>query len=135
MWMKSTPGPATPVVRVLVVDDQQRVRRAARAVIEATAGFEAVDDASSGPEALARMEALRPDLVLMDVRMPEMDGLESARRMTMSHPDSVVVLVSAEDLGGEDVTTCGASAFVRKQELSPTTLTRLWAATGPKRRR
>ena len=70
-----------PTVGVLTVDDQQVFREVAVAVIEATPGFEPVGQAASGEEALRLLETLRPDLALIDVRMPGMDGVETARRL------------------------------------------------------
>jgi two-component system, NarL family, invasion response regulator UvrY len=119
-------------VRVMVVDDQPSFRRAARTLISATSGFESVGDADCGAEALGRADQLRPDLVLMDVYMPGMDGFEAARKLTEGHPGCVVVLVSLEDT--EDlpalVTSSGAVALVRKQDLNPSLLRHLWATHG-----
>jgi two-component system, NarL family, invasion response regulator UvrY len=122
----------TNIVGVMVVDDQPPFRRAARAVIDATEGFEAIGDAESGPKALHHADQLEPDLVLIDVHMPEMDGFETARRLTESHPECVVVLVSLDalELPASAVTACGAVAFVRKQELRPATLRSLWLVHG-----
>ena len=137
--MRSPSGPEPDLavsVGVLVVDDRAAFHRAARAVIEATSGFALVGDARSGAEALGRADQLRPDLVLMDVYMPEMDGFEAARRLTEAHPECVVVLISLEDT--EDlpalVASSGAVALVRKQDLKPSTLRHLWAThgTGPR---
>ena len=120
------------MVGVMVVDDQQPFRRAARAVIDATAGFAALGDAESGHEALRCADHLQPDLVLIDLHMPQMDGFETARRLTESRPGCVVVLVSlnALDLPASAVTACGAVAFLRKQELRPATLRSLWLQHG-----
>jgi DNA-binding NarL/FixJ family response regulator len=120
------------MVGVMVVDDQPPFRRAARAVIGATEGFEAVGDAESGLEALHDADQLQPDLVFLDVHMPGMDGFETARRLTEAHPECVVVLVSLDALGLADsaVTACGAVAFLRKQELRPATLRTLWSVHG-----
>ena len=122
------------VVGVMVVDDQPPFRRAARAVIDATTGFEAVGDAGSGPEALRYADHLKPDLVLIDVHMPGMDGFETARRLTELCPDCVVVLVSlnALELPDSDVTACGAVAFLRKEHLRPTALRNLWLRHSPR---
>ena len=119
-------------VRVMVVDDQSAFRRAAQALINATSGFESVGDAASGADALRRADQLRPALVLLDVYLPGMDGFETARRLTDSHPDCVVVLVSLEDLEGlaPAVASSGAVAFVRKQDLKQALLRDLWKVHG-----
>ena len=119
-------------VGVMVVDDHAVFRRAARAVIHATAGFEPVGDAASGVEALRAADELRPDLVLMDVHMPGMDGLEAARRLTEARPNCVVVLVSLDmlDDAAAVATACGAVDFVLKRELRPATLRGLWSTHG-----
>lgn len=115
-------------VRVLTVDDQSVFRGVARDVIAATPGFEAVGEAASGHEALAAVDRLAPGLVLLDVRMPGMDGIEVARRLQATHPDTLVVLVSIEEpidlpaaaqLGGR-------VPLVRKQDFGPRLLRRLW---------
>lgn len=115
-------------VAVLGVDDQQIFLDVAREVVAATAGFEWVGGALSGADALDAVRNLRPALVLLDVHMPEMDGIETARRISESHPDTVVVLISVEDSTGiaPDAMTSGAAALVRKQEFCPGMLRRLW---------
>lgn len=119
-------------VGVMVIDDQAAFRHVARALIGATAGFRMVGDAASGADALRQVHQLRPDLVLMDAYMPEMDGFEAARRLREAHRDCVVVLVSLENL--DDLRTlvaaCGAAASVRKQDLRPSLLRALWTAYG-----
>jgi DNA-binding NarL/FixJ family response regulator len=94
--------------------------------------FSLVGEAASGEEAVAMAEVLRPDLVLMDINMGEMNGIEAARQVTMARPETVVILVStyaAEDLPG-DARTSGAAAYVHKDELSPRLLRRLWETRG-----
>lgn len=121
-----------PIVGVMTVDDQAVFRRAARDVIEATAGFEYVGEAACGEEALALANVLRPDLLLVDVCMPGIDGLETARRLSAAHPSSTIVLISSEALDGVsgEFASCGAAAFFRKEELGPAMLQRLWEAHG-----
>jgi DNA-binding NarL/FixJ family response regulator len=121
-------------VTVLAVDDQAIFLRAARELIAATPGFAQVGQAESGPEALELAAELQPDLVLLDVRMPGMDGLETAQRLTECLPDGVVVLISLDDLPIEpSPDALGVSAHLRKQDLSTRTLLELWAAHGRSR--
>lgn len=116
---------ATLPVTVLAVDDQPVFLRAAHALIDATPGFEQVGEASSGPEALEKAAALRPDLVLLDVRMPGMDGIETARRLADVEGGTVVVLISLEAV--PELPAASVAAHVRKQDLSVRTLQDLWA--------
>jgi two-component system, NarL family, invasion response regulator UvrY len=120
-------------VRVLTVDDQPLFRGVARDVIEATAGFEPVGEAAGGAEALDAVERLAPGLVLLDVRMPGMDGIEVARRLRSSHPDTVVVLISIEeavDLPWASELGDGVP-LVRKQDFGPRMLRELWGRHAP----
>jgi CheY-like chemotaxis protein len=116
-------------VRVLTVDDQLPFRRVACDVISATRGFTAIGEAKSGEEAVAAVERLKPDLVLLDVRMPGMGGIEAARRITQAHHGTVVVLISIEDPAEVEhaVRGSGAAALVRKQDFGPALLRRIWA--------
>ncbi len=82
-------------MRVLVVDDSDVFRNVMRAVVAATPGFEVVGDGSSGREALALVESLGPHLVLLDLYMPELDGIETALRIRRRYPDTVVLLLTA----------------------------------------
>jgi two-component system, NarL family, invasion response regulator UvrY len=117
-------------VGVLGVDDQAVFLDVAREVVTATPGFYWVGGASSGEEALAAVGELEPEFVLLDLRMPGMDGIETARRICHSHPDIVVVLISIEEAPAisEACEASGAVALVRKQDLGPATLRRLWRA-------
>lgn len=126
-------GRRTGPVGVLVVDDQLVFRQVARDVIEATPNFELLGEASSGAHALAAVEELYPDLVVLDVRMPGMDGIETAARIHASHPESVVVLVSIEQEPNlpRGIGSCGAAELVRKQDFGPALLRRLWTAHRP----
>jgi two-component system invasion response regulator UvrY len=118
-----------PSVTVLTVDDQAVFRRAVGDLIAATPGFEEVGQAASGAEALELADALRPDLVLLDVRMDDMDGIETARRLRASGCEAVLVLISLNEVP-EAGSVTGVAALVRKQELSARTLRDLWATHG-----
>jgi len=122
-----------PPVGVLVVDDQVVFRHAARAVVDAASpDFVLLGEAASGEHALAAADDLHPDLVLVDVRMAGMDGVETTRRLQRAHPEAVVVLVTIEEplnLPAE-VGFCGAADLVRKQDFGPRLLRRLWSIHG-----
>lgn len=125
-----TENSARPVVGVMTVDDQELFRHAAREVIDSTDGFELLGEAGSGEEALALAREVGPDLVLLDVRMPGLDGFETARRLRAAHPAAVVVLISTDDVTGPMCDSCGASAFLPKKEFGQAALRGLWAAYG-----
>jgi DNA-binding NarL/FixJ family response regulator len=119
-------------VRVLTVDDHATFRDAARALIAATEGFEVAGEAEAGEAGVAAARRLRPDLLLLDVRLPDIDGYETARRIAVHQPDTVIVLVSAaeEAIQGDIAARCGAVAFVLKDDLRPSLLRQLWARHG-----
>jgi DNA-binding NarL/FixJ family response regulator len=118
------------VVRVLVVDDQPLFRRAMTAVVEETDGFEVVAAAASGEESLDLAAALRPDMVLMDVNLPGIDGLEATRRLRSGQEPPVVLLLSTYDEpdGARFVTESGAAGYVTKSAFGPDRLAAAWAA-------
>ena len=115
-------------VTVLAVDDQEVFRRTARRLLEATPGFRLVGEAASGPEALRLAAELRPDLVLLDVRMPGMDGIETARRLARLQPAATIVLISIGEMPELTSEPPGVIAHLRKQDLSARTLLRAWAS-------
>jgi two-component system invasion response regulator UvrY len=126
-----TDAPAAPV-RVLIVDDQAPFRAAARAVIARVQGFDLAAEATSGEEAVEVARALRPHLVLMDINMGAMDGLEATRLITDELPDTMVVLVSTYQIDDmpPSARQCGAAAYLNKDELSPRTVRTLWDQRG-----
>ena len=130
-----TDRPAGAPVTVLAVDDQPIFLRAAQQLVADTPGFDYVGEATSGPGALELAAAVHPDLVLLDVRMPGMDGIETARRMAALDSPTVVVLVSLEETPDlpASLATVGAAIHLRKQDLSTSALQKIWAAHGGSR--
>jgi DNA-binding NarL/FixJ family response regulator len=119
-------------VSVLVVDDQAPFRSAARAVLAMTPGFEIAGEAASGEEGVTLAEQLEPALVLMDINMPGINGIEATRQITSARPETVVVLLStysADDLPA-DARSCGAATYVNKEEFGPDVLRELWSEHG-----
>jgi DNA-binding NarL/FixJ family response regulator len=119
-------------VRVLVVDDREPFRRAAAEVIRLTDPFVLVGWVCSGEECLAVLPDLGPDLVVLDVGLPGMDGVETARRLSSLPGRPAVMLVSTYDeseFGGQ-VAECGALAYVPKAAFGPATLSAVWALRG-----
>lgn len=116
------------VVTVLVVDDQAPFRLAARAVLRRTEGFELVGEAADGEEALEQARVLRPSLVLMDINMPGINGIEATRQLLAEVPEATVFLCSTyqrSDLPPE-AEDSGFTAYVSKEDLGPELLRRLW---------
>jgi CheY-like chemotaxis protein len=113
---------------VLIVDDQAPFRAAMRAVLRRTTEFELVGEAASGNEAISLAEQLHPVLVLMDINMPEMNGIEATRTLVSRQPGVVVILCSTYDAGDlpPEVATSGARAYLNKEHLGADTLRRLW---------
>jgi len=119
-------------VNVLAVDDHPRFLEAARAVVDAAPGFNWAGGVSSGEEALSAADRDRPDLVLVDVNMPGMDGFELARELRLSHPETLVALISAQHpdelprVEGAPV----AGRVLAKENLRPAWLREIWQAHG-----
>jgi two-component system, NarL family, invasion response regulator UvrY len=127
LWASQRHDSVRDVIGVLIVDDQECFRRAAQSLVSATAGFEAVGESASAEEALEAAVHLRPDLVLVDVRMPGLDGFETSRRLRAVLPDAVIVLISADaEPDPDQVEASGAAAFVRKEALNRSKLQVLW---------
>ena len=116
-------GTGTDTIRivhtVLIVDDHETFRSTARELLEAE-GFEVVGEAGDGASALERVASLKPELVLLDVHLPDIDGFEVARRLGVNGHPTAVVLTSSRDASefGSLVRTCGARGFIPKAELS-----------------
>lgn len=109
---------ATPV---LVVDDQAPFRAIARQVVELTPGFTVVGEAETGEDAVRLARDLSPRVVLMDINMPGISGIEATRQIVAAAPDTVVVLLSTyreSDLPA-DALDSGARRYVHKEDLEP----------------
>ncbi len=117
-----------PDVRVLVVDDQEPFRHAMAAVVEETAGFVAVGAVASGEESVSAVSRLHPDLVLMDVNLPGIDGIEATALLRRGGEGPVVVLLSTYDEDEFDHQGCGAAAYVPKAAFGPERLVQEWEA-------
>lgn len=105
---------------MLIVDDNAPFRAAARAVLEG-GGYRVVGEAGTGREGVAAAVLLRPDVVLLDVGLPDVDGFAVCREVTAAVPTAVVVLCSVreyDDVGAR----CGAAGFLAKSRLSPEAL-------------
>jgi DNA-binding NarL/FixJ family response regulator len=115
-----TPGEEDPcVMSVLIVDDNPRFRASARRLLEAE-GLAVVGEAADGRDAIATAQRLQPDLVLLDIQLPDLDGFEVATRLAALEVRSAVVLTSSRSAAdyGSLVTDTPARAFIHKSELS-----------------
>jgi two-component system, NarL family, invasion response regulator UvrY len=119
-------------VGVLTVHDDEGRRRAARAVVNATPGFQSVGEAASAEEALELAAALRPALVLVGTGMPGIDGFETSERLVAARPETAVVLIhDGPEPGAGAVAGARAAHAVPMQSLTPEFLRALWEAHEP----
>ena len=115
-----------PPRRVLVVDDHPSFRRCAR-VLLASEGFEVVGEAEDGESALELAAELAPDLVLVDIQLPDINGFEVASRLHERDPELAIVLISSRDRSayGSAIGVSGVRGFISKADLSRSTIARL----------
>jgi DNA-binding NarL/FixJ family response regulator len=104
------------VIRILIADDQELVRTGFRVVLEAEADFDVVGEAADGLDAVQAAEALHPDLVLMDIRMPNLDGIEATRRIAATEAAPRILILTTFDLDDYvyEALRAGASGFLLK---------------------
>ncbi|WP_313812479.1 response regulator transcription factor [Glutamicibacter sp.] len=104
------------IIKVMLVDDQHLLRMGFRLILEGEADIHVVGEAADGVEALAQTQALRPDVILMDVRMPNMDGIEATERIASQFPDTKIIILTTFDLDEYAFSglQAGASAFLLK---------------------
>ena len=121
-------GVVDECVRVWVVDDQASFRRATAATLDAMDDFVMAGECETGESAVELLREGAADIVLMDIHMPGMGGVEATRQIHAAYPDVLVVLMSTYDL--EDLPAaaadCGAAAYLHKERLSPELLSRIW---------
>ena len=120
-------------VRVLIVDDQEPFRMAARMVVEATEGFDVVGEAETGEDSVTMAAELSPDLVLMDVNLPGINGLDATRQiLAAAGPDQrrrgLLLSTYEEDEYAPRAAECGAAAYIPKAVFGPDRLEAAWAA-------
>jgi DNA-binding NarL/FixJ family response regulator len=109
---------------VLIVDDQAPFRSVARALIRMLPGWRVIGEAATGEDAFDLATAGHPTMILMDINLPGISGIEATRRILANNPDTTIVLLStyaADDLP-PDASTCGALAYIRKDDLTPSLL-------------
>ena len=111
-------GGAAMTIRVLVVDDQSMVRAGFRLLLADEPDIEVVAEASNGLEAVAQAARFHPDVILMDIRMPELDGLEATRRILAADPSARILILTTFDLDDYvyEALRAGASGFVLKDD-------------------
>ncbi len=116
-------------VKVLIVDDQEPFRLAARMVVETTEGFDVVGEVETGEAAVEMARALEPELVLMDVNLPGISGLDATRQILDAAPGTVVLLLSTyeEEEYAPRAAECGAAAYIPKSSFSPDRLAEAWS--------
>ncbi len=120
--------PTAGDVTVLIVDDQAPFRSAARTVVAMASGFTVIGEAETGEQAISMADDLHPALILMDINLPGISGIEATRRIIAANGTTKVILLStytADDLPA-DARTCGAADYVHKEDFSPTLLAELW---------
>lgn len=108
------------MISVLIVDDHALIRKTLRTLLQREQDIAVVGEAADGEEAVRQVGELRPDVVVMDIYMPGLDGLQAARAIRSEFPETQVILISMYDTNevGEALGTSGAAGFVHKQQIA-----------------
>jgi len=111
-----TPDPGRPAIRVLIVEDQPLVRKGLRMRMDLESDFSVVGEAETGQIAVRMVDAQKPDVVVMDIEMPVMDGLRATEIIRARHPQIIIIILSihCETVYKEKAFRAGANAFVEK---------------------
>jgi CheY-like chemotaxis protein len=112
----SPPGKEYDRVRILIADDQKHARSGLKALLSASLPGSEIWEAATGLEAERLAAEVRPDLIVMDIRMPELDGLSATRRIKSRQPQAKILVLSLHDSSAEDAMIAGADAFMSKGE-------------------
>jgi len=106
----------TPKIRILIADDSERVRQGLQTILELAEDMEVVGEAANGLEAIHQVEQLRPDLVLMDMEMPNLDGLEATQRIKERFQSTIIVMLTIHTSlsNREKALQAGVDAFIEK---------------------
>jgi len=105
-------------LRILVADDHDLVRRGLRGLIESQPGWQVCEEAHTGREAVAKAEQVKPDVAILDISMPELNGLEAARRIRKASPDTEILILSVHysDQLIRDIFEAGARGYIVKSD-------------------
>jgi DNA-binding NarL/FixJ family response regulator len=105
-------------VRILIVDDHDLMRRGIKALLQSHAGWEVVGEAHTGREAVTKAEELKPDVVILDISMPDLNGIEAARRIRKSSPNTEVLILSVHysDQLIRDILEAGVRGYIVKSD-------------------
>ena len=111
------PANASAKIRILIVDDKAHVRQGLQTVLQLSEGFEIVGEACNGLEAIRAAELLQPEVVLMDLEMPVLGGLEATRRIKKQHPEIgiVIITIHGSDEAREQAMKAGSDFFIEKE--------------------
>jgi DNA-binding NarL/FixJ family response regulator len=117
---KDPRGTEMPPIRILIADDHEIFRRGLRSLLESHVEWEVCGEATDGQEAVERVKELNPDVVVLDITMPRMNGLEAARVIRTEAPRSKMVILSQHEpsLMRQAALSAGARAYVTKSEVS-----------------
>ena len=119
----------TGLIKVVIVDDQETFRSAARLVVDLADGFEVAGEAETGEDGVLMATELRPDLVLMDMNLPGIDGPEATRQIVTALPDTKVIGLSTYEEFRDRAIAAGAVAFISKSDFEPALLAEVWNAS------